>query len=171
MAWPRALAYVLVAVVLGAWFFATAPAPAPSPAYAPPPPREAPTPAINVFELEASGRIVRAKRVAEQWQIVEPAGAAVPGDLISALISAVLETPAEPVASNAEHLADFGLDKPWARLSFGRPTGAPVTLVLGNANPSQTGLYGRLEGNPQILLLGLNVRYYVDLVLKQSAAP
>jgi hypothetical protein len=45
-----------------------------------------------------------------------------------------------------------------------------VTLVLGSLNPAETGVYSRLEGNPQVVLLGLNVRYYIDLVLKQSAA-
>jgi hypothetical protein len=41
-------------------------------------------------------------------------------------------------------------------------------LSLGRTNPAETGIYGRLEGNPQIVLLGLNVQYYVDMVLKQS---
>jgi hypothetical protein len=44
-----------------------------------------------------------------------------------------------------------------------------VTLVLGSANPAETGVYGQLEGNPQVMLLGLNVRYYIDLVLRQTA--
>jgi hypothetical protein len=73
-------------------------------------------------------------------------------------------------STDTDRLADFGLATPSARLSFGRPGGAPVTLLLGSANPAETGVYGRLEGNPQIILLGLNVRYYIDLVLKQSGA-
>ena len=91
-----------------------------------------------------------------------------PSDLIDALVTAVLETPAEPVSADASGLADFGLDTPWARLTFGRPNATPVTLALGSANPAETGVYGRLEGHPQVVLLGLNVRYYIDLVLRQS---
>jgi hypothetical protein len=45
-----------------------------------------------------------------------------------------------------------------------------VTLSLGSANPAETGVYATLEGHPQIVLVGLNVRYYIDLVLRQSAS-
>ena len=51
-----------------------------------------------------------------------------------------------------------------------RPGAPPVTLSLGGPNPAATGVYGRLDGNPQVVLLGLNVRYYVDLVLRQAGA-
>lgn len=167
MRWTRALAYVVVAAVLATIYVVTAPPPPPSPA-ALPPAREAPTPAIDSLRLETEGRTVRATRVDGQWEVVEPVGATVPADLIAALVAAVLETDADPVSNDTDRLADFGLVTPWARLSLGRPNGTPVTLALGNANPAATGVYGRLEGNPQIILLGLNVRYYIDLVLKQS---
>jgi len=173
MAWTRALAYVVAALVLGTIYFTGAPPPRRSPAGAAPNAAASPQPvqlAIDTVRLDVDGRIVRARRAGEQWEIVEPAGATVPADLIAALISAVLETPALPVVSNSDHLAEFGLDTPSARLTFGRPGGAPVTLSLGATNPAATGVYGRLEGNPQIILLGLNVRYYIDLVLRQVKA-
>jgi hypothetical protein len=169
MRWTRALTYAVIAAVLATVYIVTAPPPPPSPSSMPPP-REAPTPAINSLRLESAGRTVRATRADGQWEVIEPAGAKVPSDLIAALVAAVLETAADPVSTDTDRLADFGLITPWARLSFGRPDGAPVTLALGSANPSETGVYGRLEGNPQIILLGLNVRYYIDLVLKQSGA-
>jgi hypothetical protein len=173
MSWPRALAYLIVAAVLATVYLATAPPPPPSPAAAVPrapgPPPAGP--AIDSVHLQAGGRSLRARRDEAQWVVLEPAGARVPSDLISALVSAVLETPAEPVTTDADRLADFGLDSPWARLTFGRPGAPPVTLSLGGSNPAETGVYGRLEGNPQIILLGFNVRYYIDLVLKQSSEP
>lgn len=168
MSWPRALAYVVIAAVLGAVYFATAPPPAPPPAPAVPEP-PAPGLSIDSMRLEADGRTVHATRSDEHWTVVEPPTARVPSDLISALVSAVLETPAEPVTGATDHLADFGLDAPSTRLTFGRSGGSPVTLSLGSTNPAETGVYGRLEGNPQVILFGLNVRYYVDLVLKQAA--
>ena len=166
MSWPRALAYVLVAAVLAIAYAATAPPPPPSPAAAPAP--EGPGPSIDSVRLDAGARTVRATRTGEQWDVVEPADSRVPSDLIAALVSAVLETPAESVSGDTERLADFGLETPSARLSFGRPGAPPVVLSLGNANPAETGVYGRLEGHPQVILVGLNVRYYIDLVLKQS---
>jgi hypothetical protein len=169
MRWTRALTYVVVAAVLATVYLVTSPPPPPSPASLPPP-REAPTPGVDSIRLETQGRTIRATRTDGQWEVVEPVGATVPSDLIAALVAAVLETDAAPVSTDADRLADFGLATPWARLSFGRPNGAPVTLALGGANPAETGVYGRLEGNPQIILLGLNVRYYIDLLLKQSGA-
>jgi Domain of unknown function (DUF4340) len=167
MSWPRALVYLLIAGMLGTIYVVTAPPPPPPPAAAPE--ASAPEVAIDSMRLEAGGRTVRATRSDARWTVVEPATATVPSDLISALVAAVLETPAEPVTSDADRLADFGLDSPSTRLTFGRPAAPPVTLSLGSTNPAETGVYARLEGNPQVILVGLNVRYYIDLILKQSA--
>ena len=166
MSWQRALAYVLVAALLATAYLATAPPRPPSPAAVPA--AEGPGPSIDSVRLDAGSRTVRATRSGEQWEVVEPADSRVPSDLIAALVAAVLETPAESVSGDADRLGDFGLETPWARLSFGRPGAPPVVLSLGSANPAETGVYGRLEGHPQVILVGLNVRYYIDLVLKQS---
>jgi hypothetical protein len=168
MSWPRALVYVLIAGILGTVYFATAPPPPPPPAAAAAE-ASAPEVAIDSMRLEVGGRTVRATRSDAQWTVVEPATATVPSDLVAALVAAVLETPAQPVTGDADRLADFGLDSPSTRLTFGRPSAPPVTLSLGSANPAETGVYARLEGNPQVILVGLNVRYYIDLILKQSA--
>jgi Domain of unknown function (DUF4340) len=168
MAWSRALVYALLAAVLGALYVATAP---------PPPPQlnaaESPTPglAIESVQIDADGRTVRATRSDERWTVVEPAASHVPSDLIAALVSAVLETPAEPVVGSADQMVEFGLDTPSARVVFSRANGDPITVALGSTNPAETGVYARLAGNPQIILLGLNVRYYIDLALKESAEP
>lgn len=166
MSWTRALIYAGLGLLLGAVYFVTAPPPPPSRATAPETAR--PGASVDSVLLETGARTVRANRVGEQWRVVEPPGNTVPSDLIAALVSAVLETPAEPVSPDAEQLADFGLDNPSARLTFGRSNAAPVTLVLGGPNPAATGVYGKLEGHPQVILVGLNVRYYIDLVLRQS---
>ena len=172
MPWTRAFAYVASAVVLAIVYFASAPPPRRSPATSSVPSATvSPEPAhlaIDTVRLEVDGRTVSARRAGEQWEIVEPVGATVPSDLITALVSAVLETPATPVTSDTNGLAEFGLDTPSARLIFGRPGDTPVTLSLGGTNPAATGIYGRLEGKPQVILLGLNVRYYIDLVLRQA---
>jgi hypothetical protein len=166
MPWSRALGYMVLAAVLGAIYLATAPPPPPLVDSAEP---AAPGLAIESVRIDADGRTVRATRSDERWTVVEPATAHVPSDLISALVSAVLETEAQPVVGTGDQLVDFGLDAPSTRLVFDRADGPPVTVSIGNTNPTETGIYARLEGNPQVILLGLNVRYYVDLVLKASA--
>jgi len=169
MSWPHALAYLAVAMVLGTVYLATAPMSPPpvSPSSKVTATGSAPA-GIDTIRLDADGRTVRARRVGEQWEVVEPGGAVVPADLLSALVSAVLETPAQPVASDSDRVAEFGLDKPSARVTFERPGAPAVILSLGDTNPAETGVYGRLEGDPQIIMLGLNVRYYIDLVLRQA---
>lgn len=168
MPWTRALAYLCLGAVLATLYFVTAPPPPPSLATAPA--TRGPGATVDSVRLEAGGRTVRATRVGEQWRVVEPAGNRVPSDLIDALVAAVLETPAEPVSTDADRLADFGLDAPSAKLTFGRTNGSPVTLSLGSANPAETGVYGTVEGHPQVVLIGSNVRYYIDLVLRQSGS-
>ncbi len=169
MSWRRALAYAALGLALAIVYRSTAPPAAVvlSRSRAPEPSASS-TPAIDAVHVESDGRAVHAVRSGELWQITQPAGGRVPSDLITALISAVLETPAEPVAADRTDVEEFGLDTPSARVTFNRPGAAPVTVVLGSVNAAETGVYGRLEGSPQVLLLGLNVRYYVDLVFKQA---
>ena len=169
MSWPRALAYVGAAIVLALVYFAVSPPASSLPAgAASESAAEQPHPTIDSVRIDVGNRTVRARRAGEQWEVIEPAASRVPSDLISALVNAVMDAPAQPVARDTDRLTDFGLDAPSARLTFGRPDAPAVTLSLGRTNPAETGIYGRLEGNPQIVLLGLNVQYYVDMVLKQS---
>jgi hypothetical protein len=167
MTWRHALGYAVVGILLAAVCIATAPA-ARQPL--PPPPRaetgDVET-AVDGIRIDAGDRLVRAVRSGGEWEIAEPAHGAVPADLIAALISAVLETRAEPVTADPARAAEFGLDRPTARITFDRTGAPPVTVALGSVNATGTGIYGRLEGNPQVVLLGLNVSYYVDLILKQ----
>jgi len=163
MRWPHALVYLAVAAILVTVTWLTAPPPAP------PPTLDAPhadsTLAVREVVVDAHGTHVRAVRVGERWQVREPQGSTISSDLISALLTTVLDGRAEAVAGgDADQLGDFGLAEPSARIVLTRDSGAPVTLVLGATNPSATGIYGRLEGNPQIVLLGLNVHSYVDLL-------
>jgi hypothetical protein len=168
MSWPRALAYVGAAIVLALVYFTVSPPASSLPPGALTESAAQPHPTIDSVRIDAGNRTVRARRAGEQWEVVEPATSKVPSDLIAALVNAVMDAPAQPVARETDRLTDFGLDTPSARLTFGRPDAPAVTLSLGRTNPAETGIYGQLEGNPQIVLLGLNVQYYVDMVLKQS---
>jgi hypothetical protein len=157
MTWTRALLYVALAAVLAALAWATTPSPPPAAA---PPAR--PQADIVGVTVEARGRRVEARRDGERWQVTPPGAAT--SDLIDALLAAILEARAEPVASDPTRAAEFGLDTPAARVVLARRAGPPVTLVVGAVNPADTGIYGQLEGNPQVVLMGRTVRYYIDLM-------
>ena len=159
MSWTRAIAYVVLALLLGGVLWATTPPP-PPPATSTP---EAPGPDIVAMRVVAGERTVEAHRVNDRWQVAPPHGEAVTSDLVDALLGALLNAPAEPVASTGKP-DEFGLEHPYARIQLARREGKPVTVTVGRTNPSDTGVYGQLEGNPQIVLMGLNVRYYIELM-------
>lgn len=162
MSWRHALAYVALAALLLIAVSATTP-PAP-PTVAPAAPAQ-PGPDVVAVSVSAGDRRVEARRVDGRWQVAAPHADGVTSDLVDALLSAVLDTPAEPVASSGA-LDEFGLDQPFARIELTRREGKPVTVLVGHTNPTDTGVYGQLAGNPQVLLMGLNVRYYVELMTR-----
>lgn len=121
---------------------------------------------VTVFSLDAQGSQLRCERRDGQWRILEPAGAPVPADLIAAIVATLTELPpVDVVPLNAEATAgDFGLADDSVRMMVG--TGSEtVALRLGARNPSQTAVYARREGAEEIVLVGLNVQYYVDLLV------
>jgi hypothetical protein len=167
MRWRHVGIYVVVAGSLAAADLATRRAAAPPPSTPAAPQAQA---GLDITEVlvESSGRRVRVARDGARWQVAEPADAALPTDLIDALIAAVLNTPAESVTADRDRLAEFGLAAPPTRITFARRGGAPVTLALGARNPAETGIYGRLEGSDQVVLIGLNAEYYVQLVVRNA---
>ena len=192
MTWTRALAYVGVWLALSAIYFAgfagpggrgtqadvdTRVAAAAAPTRAPEPEtpsRQASYLSVKpeqVVEVEVSSgkRRVRAVRDGERWRIAEPPGVSVSSDLISALIAGVLGATAVQVVSvDDTRDAEFGLDVPTTRVRFATEDKSGVDLVLGKENPAQTGVYGRAAGSPEIVLVGLNARYYIDMVLNAA---
>jgi len=125
----------------------------------------------SVVEVEVSSgeRRVRAAREGERWVVAEPPGGVVSSDLFAALVSAVLDASGVQVMSaEATRDAEFGLEQPEARVRFVTGNGGGVELLLGNENPAKTGVYGRAGGSPDIVLVGLNARYYVRLILRAA---
>jgi len=124
--------------------------------------------AVGAFELEAGGRILRCRRVEDQWEVLYPQHARVPSDLIAATVGALADLEAIKVVGSEltpQAEAEFGLSHPLVRLSVGDAT-SHVTVLLGLRNPAQTAVYARREGEREVLLVGLNVQYYVDLLLE-----
>jgi hypothetical protein len=171
--WPRALIYVGIWAVLTLYYFVFERARPPvvdavngtaqehvrllsSPA------------AITELELETPEHVLRCRRAGETWEVVEPPNVQAPSDLIAAVVGALADLHSVPVVrSDATPQAEeqFGLHRPRARITLGG-SGFRLTIQLGQRNPAQTAVYARREGQPEILLLGLNVQYYVDLLLE-----
>jgi hypothetical protein len=122
---------------------------------------------IAEVEIETAAGRIRVERSPDGWRVVEPGERAAPADLIAALLSAVLEVGEAEVLSNAnERDGDFGFDAPSARLALRGQGGAPLRIVLGSRNPAGTAIYARAEGKHEVVLLGLNLPYYLKLAIE-----
>jgi hypothetical protein len=128
---------------------------------------------ISAVEIRRGDRVVRARRVGDRWELVEPAGRSVPPDLIGALINNLLQLPdVEVVADASTELAPFGLDVPVSQITLATVRGEPMVVKLGNRNPAGTAVYATRSGSEHVYLIGLNVRYYEDLLFEAlGAAP
>lgn len=172
MTWTRALVYLAIWGVLSAYYVAferSPQAPAALPEATSGADRLVPFRggAVTAFSLDANGTRLRCERSDGQWRIVEPAGAAVPVDLVAAIVATLTELPpvdVVPLAADGK-AADFGLEEGAVRLTLGAGA-AQVRLELGGRNPSQTAVYARRDGAEEIVLVGLNVQYYVDLLIE-----
>lgn len=178
MSWRRVAAIWAVLAVLAAFVVVigrVAPRPAEdAPAPVGPSLLDASAASVTSVTFRKEGRVVRATRRDGRWQTVEPADAEIASDLIDATIATLTAgQAAERLGNEAEHgLEAYGLDTPVAMLEvvMGGADAAPVTVAIGARNPTQTAVYARRNDQPAIYLVGMNLRYYIDLVFDAAAA-
>jgi hypothetical protein len=169
MTWRRALLYWGCFVTLAAYYVAVLYEPAPPAAahLTRAPFIDVPEQRIEALEVRRGDALVRCRRVDGRWQVVVPAGSSVPSDLVAALITSVVQLPdVEVVEEVATDLPQFGLDPPLSQLTLKVSGGAPIVVRIGNRNPSSTAVYAQRDDSRQVLLIGLNVRYYEDLLFE-----
>lgn len=172
MTWPRAVLYLGIWAMLSVYYAAFERAP-----QTPAPPAEAAAGGqrfvplrvdeIVTFALDADGIRLRCERRDGQWQVREPIGAPVPSDLIAAMIATLTELPPVQIVplAGAGEVGEFGLDTHAVRVTLGDREDQ-VRVQLGARNPSQTAVYARRDGAEDVVLVGLNVQYYVDLLIE-----
>jgi hypothetical protein len=168
MTWTRAALYWAVFLALAAYYVAAVrepPGPAASHA------REAfldfPAEQIDGLELRRGSSVVRCRRSDGRWRVTEPADRLVPSDLVGALVASLTETPdVEVVAEDSAALGAFGLQEPVSELTLQGAGRSPLHVRLGRLNPAGTAVYAQRNDSPRVFLIGLNVRYYEDLVFE-----
>ncbi len=173
MTWPRGLAYVCIWMLLTiAWAAQRRSVPKMEPPSSPvnkPFGDLKPADVVGI-EIAMDGQILDARLADGRWEVSRPAGSTLAADLIPALVDAVLDVrEIKTIRPAAPSLDEFGLADPVAHLTFRAADGASLRVVLGGLNPAQTAIYGRAEGAPEIVLLGLNVRYYLRMALHATA--
>lgn len=130
--------------------------------------------AVSIVTFRKDGRTVRAELEAGRWRAVEPPGVHVPPDLIDAAIATLTAGQASEKLSEkpADGLGDYGLDMPSATIEIvvGAPTTPPIAVQIGARNPTQTAVYARRTDDDSIYLVGMNLRYYIDLIFEAATA-
>jgi hypothetical protein len=173
MTWRRALAYWACFLVLGVYYVLVLREPSrPTPAHL----TRAPFLSlaenkIDALNLRRGATTVRCRRVAGRWQVVEPAAAKVPSDLVTALVANLTQLPeVEVVDEGGGDLAQFGLEPPVSQMTLTMAGGKVVHVRLGTRNPSGTAIYAQRDDSRRVFLIGLNVRYYEDLLFEGVGA-
>ena len=168
MTWQRAAWYWAIFLALTAYYIVAV--------------RESPEPAahltraaflnipeeqIDALELRRGSSVVRCRRINGRWEVSEPTDRAVPSDLVEALVANLTQLPdVEVVAEDSSALGEFGLQAPQSEITLQRPGRAPVSVRLGAHNPAGTAVYAQRYDSPRVFLIGLNVRYYEDLLFE-----
>lgn len=129
---------------------------------------------LNVFADEVTrltlvrgGKEIRCERRDKRWQVVEPQGVTAPSDLVAALVDTVAtQREAEEMVARPkpEDLREFGLADDTPRLDLELADGTKHSVKIGSRNPPQTAVYVQTDVSPRVLLAGLNVQYYTDLL-------
>lgn len=173
MTWTRvAVIYAILAVLVGYLSLFDGPVTEQPTAPEPPPPTASllgtDADAVRAMTFHQAGRVVRASRETGRWRPIEPMGARIPPDLFDAAIAALTAGQAsEKMAlDNDRQLADYGLETPTATIELvvGDLPNRPISVLVGARNPTQTAVYARRSDEDAIYLVGMNLRYYIDLI-------
>lgn len=122
---------------------------------------------IDRVRAEQDDLAVQFERRDGRWIVTEPEGLAPPGDVVDALLETLTSLPAiEIVSDGVEHEGQFGLVPPRARIRLEQEGTLVSTIVLGELSPTRTAVYAKKSGKDEVALIGLNSRYYLDLVFE-----
>jgi len=128
---------------------------------------------VKAVTFWRDGERVSAEREGGRWRVLAPAGAEITPDLIAAAVATLTAGQVSEVMAEGPNvdLEAFGLAAPSSEVEVtidGQP-GAKVRVLLGSHNPTKTALYAKRDDAPTVYLVGLNLRYYQDLIFEAAA--
>lgn len=172
MTWTRVLACWLLAAVLGVVFAVTGverpprggevPAPSGSPE-----PRRAYDLAretLRRIEVRRGDLSVVLERGDAGWRAVEPATRTIPIGLVQAFVGQLVDGGGGERIDGDPRDPSYGLARPQLVIFADAASGADMTLAVGDRTPTGTAAYGLVEEEGAVVLVGLNLLYYADLL-------
>jgi hypothetical protein len=163
MRWQTTAALAVVLAILGAFFYVSEVRLAPEREKAESGKRRVFTvepSEITGLTIERPNEKIQVTRTSDGWDLQAPVKARGDRATIDDVLTNVLtaksdrEIEASPAPSA---LADFGLDKPAARITMMRRDGSSLGLTLGGKNPTGAWVYARPADRPAVLALGESV--------------
>jgi hypothetical protein len=122
---------------------------------------------IDRIRMENESLAIQFEKRDGRWITTEPEGLAPPGDVIDAVLESLTSLPAiDIVADGSAHEAQFGLVPPRMRVRIEQQGALVSTIVLGELSPTRTAVYAKKSGKDEVALIGLNAKYYIDLVFE-----
>lgn len=122
---------------------------------------------IDRVRMEDASMALVFERRDGRWVTTEPEGLAPPGDVIDAVLDSFTGLPAiEVVSAGSQNEAQFGLAPPQMRVRLEQEGALVSTIVLGQLSPTRTAVYAKKSGSDDVALIGLNAKYYIDLVFE-----
>jgi hypothetical protein len=122
---------------------------------------------IDRVRLESSTLALQFEKKDGRWVTTEPEGLAPPGDVIDAILDSFATLPPIEIVSDGKDQEDqFGLVPPRMRIRIEQEGALISTVALGELSPTRTAVYARKSGSDDVALIGLNAKYYIDLVFE-----
>src|SRR5713226_8485435 len=120
---------------------------------------------VTDVELKRSGEVVRLKREADGWQVLEPVTARGDrGKVDETLTTLTTARVDREIESAPKRLDQYGLDAPAADITLRLKDGRQLGLQLGAKNPTGVWVYAREAGKPAVFVVG-------DSVLRDTTRP
>lgn len=136
-----------------------------------PPLLDAPATSVARVEIEGPRGTLSATRRNGSW--IDGHGHPCPPGTVSELIDVLHELrPLMVVDPDPAELTDYGLHEPSARIRLLAADGQPLLgLEVGERNPASTGIYARLAGRHEVLLVGALLQWEIGKLRDAVSAP
>lgn len=184
MTWTRAALCWLAALLLGLVVLVAGPAdeaqesavaadpstgqPAPAASVAPGLPAPEPgyvldAATLDRVELRRGDTAVVLERTGAAWKVAAPTDRVIPAGLVQAFVAQLVDSGhGERIGDDADDPA-FGLARPLFTIDASGG-GERLRLAIGARTPAGTAAYALVEQHGRVVLVGLNLLYYADLL-------
>lgn len=113
---------------------------------------------VTEVRLKRADEVVRLRREADGWQMLEPVKARADRGAVDDALTTLMTAKADrEIAAAPASLAEFGLDKPVAEITATLKDGKQLGLLLGGKSPTGVWVYARDRDKPAVVVVSESV--------------